>query len=719
MSRGVRSILGRRPVGDLVAVAAGVALVSLCAVRFGVVFGDVYRPWGAVVAPAVHGVLALVIPPWRWWWRAMVQAATVVVLASAAVAGAGGALADVAGAVISGAGTILSGRWPTAPSPDAVGLVTALAAVAGAASAELAWHRRPPATLLAAPLGLLTAGALLAAPAGMPSVGFLLLFVGAATLTLAASAAARASADRRLVRLERTGSGRRAGRVLVPVLAVVVATAAGLAAVGGSAARFDPRDARSDPLAPLAEISPLSRVDEWRSRTPAQVLFRAEGAEVTRWRLVALTRYDGRAWMPPGELRRAGSILEGAPAGAEQIRATVVVDALDGRWVPVPAGEPVSVGRALRTDATHSGLLADEVLASGDRIAVTVARAAADADALAATTAVRRSDTGPVDGFEIPASVRSLATTIVDGAANDVERAVRLAAYLKEQYRRVDDSPAGHSSAMVQLFLERTKRGRDEQFVAAYGLLAQAVGLPVRIAVGFAGDPATGDVRSDRALAWPEVEFAGVGWVAFDPVPATEAPPAAGGAGSAGVVGQEQLPAPPTTAPVPPTTVPPDELDGPVTAPGRGIPAAVVVPVVSVVGVLALVGAYLGLVGLLKRRRRARLLDVGDERARVVGAFVVGIDWLTDLGAPTRAEATDRELVVVAAVAVGDGAAELEPLARLATASVYSDGDPPAEVVDAAKESLERFEGFLASLGRRRWLRARFSLRSLRRPFPR
>jgi transglutaminase-like putative cysteine protease len=95
-------------------------------------------------------------------------------------------------------------------------------------------------------------------------------------------------------------------------------------------------------------------------------------------------------------------------------------------------------------------------------------------------------------------------------------------------------------------FVTTTHSGYCQYFAGAMALMLRTLGIPARVAVGFAGG--TYDSRrrvwnvTDReAHAWVEVWFKGYGWVPFDPTPAAvgAAPrqtqaglPAAGGAGA-------------------------------------------------------------------------------------------------------------------------------------------------------------------------------------------
>ena len=59
-----------------------------------------------------------------------------------------------------------------------------------------------------------------------------------------------------------------------------------------------------------------------------------------------------------------------------------------------------------------------------------------------------------------------------------------------------------------------------EQFAGAYAVMARAIGLPTRVAVGFTtGEDAGGgqyEVRDANAHAWPEVYFTSLGWLPFE-----------------------------------------------------------------------------------------------------------------------------------------------------------------------------------------------------------
>ena len=116
------------------------------------------------------------------------------------------------------------------------------------------------------------------------------------------------------------------------------------------------------------------------------------------------------------------------------------------------------------------------------------------------------------------------------------------------------------SPALVT-FVTKTHAGYCQYFAGAMALMLRYLGIPARVAVGFAGgtyDPNQHlwNVTDREAHAWVEVWFKGYGWLPFDPTPAgpgaplrlTEAP-----GGAATGVGSPGLTPSPTSNAGPPT----------------------------------------------------------------------------------------------------------------------------------------------------------------------
>jgi hypothetical protein len=74
-------------------------------------------------------------------------------------------------------------------------------------------------------------------------------------------------------------------------------------------------------------------------------------------------------------------------------------------------------------------------------------------------------------------------------------------------------------------FVTKTHAGYCQYFAGAMALMLRYLGIPARVAVGFAGgtyDPRQNvwNVTDREAHAWVEVWFKGYGWLPFDPTPA-------------------------------------------------------------------------------------------------------------------------------------------------------------------------------------------------------
>jgi hypothetical protein len=122
--------------------------------------------------------------------------------------------------------------------------------------------------------------------------------------------------------------------------------------------------------------------------------------------------------------------------------------------------------------------------------------------------------------------VAQLASEITAGAANDYEQAEALADFLSRDSRFTYSTVAGVPSPgedLVDFFLFDDEEGRSgycQYYASAMVIMARSLGLPARVAVGFApGERQEDDtflVREANAHAWAEVYFPGYGWQIFE-----------------------------------------------------------------------------------------------------------------------------------------------------------------------------------------------------------
>ena len=146
---------------------------------------------------------------------------------------------------------------------------------------------------------------------------------------------------------------------------------------------------------------------------------------------------------------------------------------------------------------------------------------------------------------DLPGRVHGLAVTVIDVAAAAAtphllgapstepglpvppyDVAVAIQDFLRKNYGidyKVPDTPPGRDT--VDYFLFDRLRGYFDYHASAMVVMLRTLGIPARLAVGFAVDDSDKDangaysVKDQNSYAWPEVYFPDHGWVAFNPTP--------------------------------------------------------------------------------------------------------------------------------------------------------------------------------------------------------
>lgn len=330
---------------------------------------------------------------------------------------------------------------------------------------------------------------------------------------------------------------RRAVVAAVPLIAAQALVAAVVAPVATGVDGRTPVSLRADAAAREPAYvnggNPLDLVASWLL-DPARPLFKVRAAELADqdWRLAVLTDFDGSTWSPPGLLRPTGGRVPGGAAGTPEagvrrvpLDQRITVQQLGGVWLP-SADRPVRVtgpvADRLAVDP-DTGALADTApIRDGDsyqvasRVPVFDARLVQYAPTAVDPAMTRLPDSPTRD------LLRELGQQATQGSTFPYQQALRLAAWLREGHVFDVQAAPGHTYRSLEFFLTEAKRGTSEQFAAAFAVMARSLGLPTRLVVGFHHGTATPDgwqVTGADAVVWPEVEFAGVGWVPFQPTP--------------------------------------------------------------------------------------------------------------------------------------------------------------------------------------------------------
>lgn len=127
---------------------------------------------------------------------------------------------------------------------------------------------------------------------------------------------------------------------------------------------------------------------------------------------------------------------------------------------------------------------------------------------------------------DLPDDLIELTHEVTKGADTDAEKAWAIQEFLRSsEFTYSTDPQPGSGYRALQNFLLRDREGYCEQFATSMAMMARIVGIPSRVAVGFLpGKRTEGDtweVSIHDMHAWPELFFAGLGWVRFEPTPST------------------------------------------------------------------------------------------------------------------------------------------------------------------------------------------------------
>ena len=130
------------------------------------------------------------------------------------------------------------------------------------------------------------------------------------------------------------------------------------------------------------------------------------------------------------------------------------------------------------------------------------------------------------DDLQIPASlpddIKALAESLTRNQATPYDKANAITGYLRTGIKysmTLPSAPPGVEP--LDWFLFTLKSGFCNYYASADVMMLRSIGIPARLAVGYAQGQATPDgfyvVHERDAHAWPEVYFPGIGWVDFEP----------------------------------------------------------------------------------------------------------------------------------------------------------------------------------------------------------
>ncbi|MER7899449.1 DUF3488 and transglutaminase-like domain-containing protein [Streptomyces sp. NPDC096046] len=292
---------------------------------------------------------------------------------------------------------------------------------------------------------------------------------------------------------------------------------------------------------PLVSLRDSLNVDE-----DQQVLsVRAKTADVSDLylRIVSLDDFDGTTWKP--SRRSITAVPDGAfpdPVGlSPDVKRTEVdttISAADWYaqdWLPMPyPPRDVRISGNWRYEPVGMTLVGDH---GQNTRGLTYQVRSLDVQ----PTAEQLASAGPPpadierDFTELPDSLPSVvgrtARQVTAGAADPYGQAVKLQDWFAVTggFEYDTQVQVGSGSQAIARFL-KDKQGFCVHFSFAMAAMARSLGIPARVAVGFApGSPQSDgsvSVGLRDAHAWPELYFEGVGWTRFEPTPTRGSIPA-------------------------------------------------------------------------------------------------------------------------------------------------------------------------------------------------
>ncbi|WP_432571444.1 transglutaminase family protein [Kineococcus sp. SYSU DK005] len=293
----------------------------------------------------------------------------------------------------------------------------------------------------------------------------------------------------------------------------------------------------------IAVINPILNLKaSLGARSDATILtYQTDQEDPAPLRIVTADVFDGETWAPGtgADIPRSQRVQDGlAPPpglsqevrdGATEHRTRISVRGLDQTYLPLPypAVRVDIAGEWLYEQGTLN-VVGDGETTRGRDYEVQHLEVDPDEEQLrgagTAPEEVRERYTALPDG--LPQVVADEARRVVGGASDAYEQAAALQRYFRSTggFTYSTTAPNDGGSDAVATFL-REKSGFCVQFASAMAVMSRTLGIPARVAIGFLpgeeSTPGSWRISAQDAHAWPELYFEGVGWVRFEPTPAT------------------------------------------------------------------------------------------------------------------------------------------------------------------------------------------------------
>lgn len=283
---------------------------------------------------------------------------------------------------------------------------------------------------------------------------------------------------------------------------------------------------RSNGSAQLVSINPTVSLAPELAQVNGPVLFSVQSPVPDYWRLTTLDR------LTPGGFSIGPPSTPASPSralGENRVAETFHFVRLSSKWLPVGGIVEPPIPRSASWKPSSGTLDAplDQLAGPGTTYEVIADTKTPTFEELASATLPVHPPTIDLYVPKEPRPVVSLAHALRSGTSDPYLLALSIQDYLRT-HESYDLRPSPGPGNQLERFLFVTHEGYCQQFAGAFGVLARLDGLPTRLAVGFTpgrlGPHDTYLVNEGDVHTWPEVLFAGLGWVRFEPTPGRGAP---------------------------------------------------------------------------------------------------------------------------------------------------------------------------------------------------
>ena len=283
-------------------------------------------------------------------------------------------------------------------------------------------------------------------------------------------------------------------------------------------------------------------------------VFSVQGPAAELWRGEVFDVYTGMAWLKDEsgsslawttgdviDLRGLVALEPDAPVvthtvSAEQDMPLVFYSAGQIHRVTLGQGIPRQTQEGFRVDKYGCLILPGGVLQRGVGYEVVSEMPTALRGRRTSSTVASPAERGTLDEpyLRVPLSSRRVADVarqVAEDADSPTEKLAALVSYIQQNcVYTLDAPPVPRGEDAADYFLFRQKRGYCDMFATSLAVMARAVGIPTRLALGYAGGEYDSErdrhiIRESDAHAWVEAYVPPWGWVNVDATPGGDLPP--------------------------------------------------------------------------------------------------------------------------------------------------------------------------------------------------